>query len=119
METMRNGLLGAAMGLAIALPGAGFAADGNWAGTMQCADGLGNQKSLPAKATLSGTTLEITVGSTMLRAVVDSNGVFAINIPIRSTRGVDDIAHVQGKLAPQSIVLKHVGGQATCSGTLS
>lgn len=94
------------------------AAEVNFTGKARCLDGEGSEKFYEVKATLSGNVLDIAFGSTRLQRPVDSFGNFVFSFMVPDRRG-GNLAHMEGVIRKDAIVMRHSGGRATCSASLA
>ena len=116
----RAALLGGAVALMLSIGSAAIAADGSWAGTMECMNDIGEPLKLQVKAQLSGNQLTVDVDGATSNRAVDSKGNFSMSVMVKSRKAADTtVGRMLGKVTPASIVLKADGGQSSCSGTLN
>ncbi len=93
---------------------AAFAADGRWAGTLDCTDGWGNAVAVPVEGEASGQQIRIKIGSTRFSRPIDANGEFTVGLGL----GRDErVAHLRGTIGA-SLTLAPDGGEVVCSASI-
>ena len=116
----RAALLGGGVAIMLSMSSAAIAADGSWAGSVECMDHIGSIRKLEIKAQLTGNQLAVDVNGTTSNRAVDSKGIFSMSVMVQRRNPAEtSVGRMLGKITPAAIVLKADGGQSSCSGTLN
>ena len=92
-----------------------LAAEGKWAGKLDCTDGWGNPLAVPVEGEAAGSEIQIRIGSTRLRRPIDGKGEFTLGLGL----GRDErVAHLRGTIGAQNLTIAPAGGEVICSASI-